>query len=688
MAIVLLAISSSLNFLLGSYSLFKNYGKYLNLVFFFFAASIAGWIFSIFVILKFSQSLFWGKMPFIFAVYSLSFLLLFILGLGKQILIKRWVAILVLVVPTALSLLILFDHVIESVRVEGDFIMNTFGPMYLLYTFSTTILALLCFGFLVYQFRTNYGIERLQIKYVALGIFLFILPAILTNLILPTFLGIWEFNTTGPFFSFFMILSMTYAIMRYHLMDIWVVVRLGTIYAALFTIISFFFSFASSALANYAVGSWKYILPALVITFGFIPLKNGIEHVTDNIFFRKKFRYENLIHKFNESVHALGLNLHELLQNFNLLITNDLKASTAAIFLTIPKGNFISRQVVADRLVDIELAPDNPIISYLHNNCQNILDQEILKLYNDGVSADVIYELDRLNFALVLPIVSKSQLIGIYGIGPKKSQDPYGSEELELLRFLASESAHVIDNARYFEDLKKIDAAKSKFISVTSHELRTPLTSILWNLEFLMSRKIKNKSVNEMLGYAYYSASFINDHLDDMLTALDFEEKKDAIFLKKERFQFSDLVKESIDLLKSDAEKKKIVFDVVFPAKLQPIYADRAKIRKTFIALLRNSVYYSALGGHVSVKCKPKELNGQSFMECIVSDRGMGITEEEKSSIFSKFYRSEAARLASPNGLGISLFIAKHFIEAHGGELWFASDGRDKGTEFIFKIPV
>lgn len=689
--LLILFITFIANFAIGLFVYFKNPKRIINQIFSVFAIGVAGWNFTIFALLAFPADIWVSRLAFSFGGIMTAGFLSFAITFPEREKLSKIISY--LLVPLMLILFIVplaGDLFVKTVSV-GAAITGTFGPLYPIYMPFLPLFILLSIIVFIYKYLKVTGVYKLQLKYVFLGGSAFLILMIATNLILPFFFNVFDYNIYGPAFTIFMITATAYTIVRYHLMDIWVVVRLGTIYAVLFSVVTFVYTFATSTLGNYVEGRMGIILPTLLLTFGFMPLKNLIETATDRIFFRKQFRYENLIRKFNELIHSFSFDLNQLLQSFNALITGDLKASHAAILLTIPKGTFIPGQLISSSSsssIRVEVSPDNPIINFFHQNPREILDREVLRVRPEMAPNEVISELDRLNFSLILPIISKDQLIGIYGIGPKKSQDAYGSEEVELFRFLAREGAHVIDNARYFEDLKKIDAAKSKFISVTSHELRTPLTSILWNLEFLLSRKIKNKIVNEMLGYVYYSASFINDHLDDMLTTLDIEEHKDNIFLKKERFQFAEALQEAMDAVKPDAEKKRINFDIALSTSQSEVEADRGKVKKILLALLRNAALYSPLGGKVYIQGEVKGVNGQSFYECSVRDEGMGITEEEKPSIFAKFYRSDAARLASPNGFGISLFIAKNFVEAHGGEMWFSSLGRDRGVTFYFKIPL
>jgi two-component system sensor histidine kinase VicK len=70
-----------------------------------------------------------------------------------------------------------------------------------------------------------------------------------------------------------------------------------------------------------------------------------------------------------------------------------------------------------------------------------------------------------------------------------------------------------------------------------------------------------------------------------------------------------------------------------------------------------------------------------------LSDDGIGMSRESGKNLAKKFFRSQEAVSMSPNGFGLSLFIAKKIIEAHGGELWF-EHGKTRGAVFFFSLPL
>ncbi|KKQ91609.1 MAG: Two-component sensor kinase [Microgenomates group bacterium GW2011_GWC1_39_7b] len=70
-----------------------------------------------------------------------------------------------------------------------------------------------------------------------------------------------------------------------------------------------------------------------------------------------------------------------------------------------------------------------------------------------------------------------------------------------------------------------------------------------------------------------------------------------------------------------------------------------------------------------------------------VKDEGIGIPNDEKSHIFTRFYRASNAKTAHPDGSGLGLYIVKSIVESSGGKIWFESEV-DKGTTFFFSLPL
>jgi hypothetical protein len=337
------------------------------------------------------------------------------------------------------------------------------GPLYLV----LLICLIAYFGIGLYRLAKGYrnattSNEKAQIFYVFVGTISFVIIGITTNVVLPGFFNVAQLSVFGPSLAMLIFASLTaYAILVHHLLDVWVVVRLGTIFTILFAAISFIYVGIIGLLGNYVGGIPSLVLASFLITFTFEPLKKFIEAKTDKIFFRKHYRLEEVINEATATVHRLELNLNKISLSFNRLIERYFKSESAAVAILTPGGSFLVKASFDDVERQFELAVDNPILEFMSANTEFILNKgEIESQISSGdleLNVDkiellpaVYQELSSLDFQLAIPIEVSEKLIGIYFIGEKKSKDAYTAQDLKLLDHLTSEAGGLINNARLY----------------------------------------------------------------------------------------------------------------------------------------------------------------------------------------------------------------------------------------------
>jgi signal transduction histidine kinase len=135
-------------------------------------------------------------------------------------------------------------------------------------------------------------------------------------------------------------------------------------------------------------------------------------------------------------------------------------------------------------------------------------------------------------------------------------------------------------------------------------------------------------------------------------------------------------------------------------SELPEVQVDRARLEQVFISLVSNAVKFTPDGGEISISGRLiTASSGEGEVEVLVSDKGIGIDRDQTALIFEKFYRPESPLLHSTDdvrfkgaGPGLGLAIAKGIVEAHGGDIWVESPGRDEkslpGSTFHVRLPV
>ncbi len=241
----------------------------------------------------------------------------------------------------------------------------------------------------------------------------------------------------------------------------------------------------------------------------------------------------------------------------------------------------------------------------------------------------------------------------------------------------------IIHNLTREENLRK---TQSDFIAIAAHQLRTPLSGLNWILEVLSQEETGplNKDQKELLEKAKEAINEGIDTVEDLLNTVQIEEGKFG-------FQFSlNNLEEIIEttLIKFEPLAKKNNIKLIFyrlKPPLNPIVIDPLRIKLVLEILIDNAVKYNNLNGEVRVKLEL--LKDKPFVMVSIEDTGMGISDEEKDKIFSKFFRSQRAVKKETMGSGLGLYLTKNIIERHGGQIWFKSE-ENRGTTFYFTLPL
>jgi len=151
--------------------------------------------------------------------------------------------------------------------------------------------------------------------------------------------------------------------------------------------------------------------------------------------------------------------------------------------------------------------------------------------------------------------------------------------------------------------------------------------------------------------------------------------------LKKENFSLNQLAIETVEDILYTNTKHQINLYHDFQAY---VFADKDRIGQVMINFLTNAIKYSPDNNKIDVSIHKTASGHVAF---IVKDYGIGIDKEEQEKIFERFYRAKGKEEQTYPGFGIGLFIAKEFVEKHGGKVWVESE-KGKGSVFTFTLPI
>jgi PAS domain S-box-containing protein len=232
------------------------------------------------------------------------------------------------------------------------------------------------------------------------------------------------------------------------------------------------------------------------------------------------------------------------------------------------------------------------------------------------------------------------------------------------------------------ESEKRLVMLKEKFISGVSDELRTPLIKLMGYLSTLHNRKENDSDLqNELLSRASRDANRILDMVNELADFSKLESEHLSLNCDK-----ADLVKLVLEVVQSYQEQANVRRISLSAAPMCPSLladVDPVRMRRVLNKLVENAIKFSDVDGKVYVTVKP--MNGDVIINVI--DEGRGISLEESSIIFEKYYQVDHTFNKDNHGMGVGLYIAKQIIEAHAGTLTVNSQ-LGAGSTFTITIPV
>jgi len=199
----------------------------------------------------------------------------------------------------------------------------------------------------------------------------------------------------------------------------------------------------------------------------------------------------------------------------------------------------------------------------------------------------------------------------------------------------------------------------------------------------LLREKGLKEEVKEDLNRVLNNVHRLEDYINRLLDVMKIDAKKVELVKREENIH--DIISNCISDLEFQIGQKNLTINLDISEDLN-LKVDRFRISQVFLNLLSNAIKFTPKDGKVNISSIE---DGESFVFSI-KDNGKGLTPEEKQKLFGKFVTIEQGidgYSTLDKGSGLGLYIAKGFIEAHGGKIWAESKGRDLGTEFSFVLP-
>ncbi|HSE60741.1 MAG TPA: ATP-binding protein [Candidatus Saccharimonadales bacterium] len=650
-----------------------------------------------------ARSLFWTRLTFFSVTIAIISFSLFVDAFTSKILshgwrkIFFWVSSIIILSITWIDAFVpntTFEHGLESATVVT-------GPLYLLFVlYVVATLGMAITRLIRSRLRTR-GLEREKVTFIIAAVVVLVVIASITNLILPLITGNNPLSRVGTYSTLLFTGIIAYAIIRHRLFSIRAVVARGLVYLLTLGSLTLIFAtvvfFVADSINMFLGEESKviYIIIAVLAALVFQPLKSFFNRLTERIFFVDLYDSKEILRDFSDIIahHTLP---EDLLKLSSTALKNVLHASFVVSYVWRDgKPEFVAGAGKHGHI-------DTSLFDKLPKGTVIVAD-EVSPKSNDSHALNVLQDYDG---AVAVKLATSGERVGEMILGYKLNGGAYSNQDITLLATLANELAVAVQNALRFEEiarfneklkqevneatsqlrdsnrkLKKLDEAKDEFISMASHQLRTPLTSIKGYISMVLDGDAGklNPSQAKLLGEAFTSSQRMVFLIADFLNVSRIQTGR--FVLETHPTNLATIITDEIEQLTTTAARRNIKVTYTPPADFPVLDLDENKIRQVIMNFIDNAIYYSRPSGQVKVSL----YNFGNVIRFEVADNGIGVPDDERHKLFTKFFRAENARRVRPDGTGIGLFMAKKVITAHGGTILFESK-EGKGSTFGFSL--
>jgi signal transduction histidine kinase len=257
----------------------------------------------------------------------------------------------------------------------------------------------------------------------------------------------------------------------------------------------------------------------------------------------------------------------------------------------------------------------------------------------------------------------------------------HAGRSLSVTAVMLGNADGVVWTVRDVTERARLERAKSEFVATASHELRSPLTSIKGFVE-LLERSPENMSERqrEFLEIILRSTDRLVELVNDLLDVARIE--ADSVDINLRPIDVGEAVREVVELMGPRIAAKRQHLGTYIAPTLPLAVADPGRVRQIVANLLTNAHLYTDEGGRIHVGVEPD----RAWIQITVEDSGVGMSEEETSRIFERFYRIRDGGRTSP-GSGLGLSIVKSLVDLHHGLIEVNSEP-GRGARFCVSLPA
>ncbi len=566
----------------------------------------------------------------------------------------------------------------------------------------------------IYYRQTLLPIERNKIKYFFLSVFTGFIGGI-TNFFPIIGWNVYPFgNILIPVYC----IINTYAIFRFRLLDITLVITRTGIFIGVYSLvlgIPFALAFGWQEKLISLFGKSWWIIPlvcsTVLATVGpFIYLY--IQKKAEDQLLREQKRYQMTLRQASLGMSQIK-DLQKLLNLIAHIVTRSVHVEYTSVYLwdSLKKEYFLQASRSKKKsTVNGKIDANSYLIFHLKDSRDPLVYEEVkqkVQDYDDKGLQQLEVQMQELDAAVIIPSFAENKLLALIVLGKKLSGKLYSEDDLAVFSILANQAALAIENAQFYEDVKKtqeqlFQAEKMATIGTMADGLSHQINNRLHALGFIASDvldtiKVKSAVVTTpemggLISEIEHSLKRIQENVKQggeiVQGLLKYSRKGDSGFTAVD---FDQLLTSSIEMAQFKIKVDQVAFVRDYEKDIPKIHGNFVQLQEVFFNLIDNA--YDAImqrktekneagfKGVIRVSVKEKD----NSLEINVLDNGMGVKSEDNNKLFTPFFTT---KLSSKKGTGLGLYVIQKIIEDnHKGKVKLTSEYMT-GTLMTVTLPV
>ena len=597
------------------------------------------------------------------------------------------------------------------------------GPAYHVFSSVGGVAAVYCIVTLFMGIKRAEGNrERNRIQYLFIGFGLSGFLILLNALPISGF----DVYPMGNF-NFVPAIILAFAVLKYDLLDVGMLVRQGSTYFFLTGILTFVYAmtiYLSNMLFIGYASTHPVIISfssAILVVVLFNPARIRVQALVDRVFFRGKYDYQETLRQMSGAM-ASFLRVEEIVDFMLVSIPSALKTDGMYVAIYDQTSGLLelysARHGRSGNRRKTSMEGSQPIASLFEGYRKALGRSAVGRIDVPAGQDDKISDLfDITGAAILIPMISQERLTGIMALGEKRSGELFVHEDIELLETIGSQGAIAIENAWNYERIEEMNikleekvkkrtqdlaaaleekdrtqqqlirseslASIGQLVAGTAHELNNPLASSSSLIQICAEtigqwEGVRQTDREELLEDLRFSIKELDRAANIVKSLLGLSRQTQTYV---EQVNVNTLVNDALRILRNRYKNSEIAIEKDLGEDLPEIEGNFANLGQVAINIINNAIQAQQDGkGAITLVTRYEKETDIVRIEC--RDTGMGMSPEEARDAFKPFFTTKGPG----EGTGLGLYIAHEIVQKHGGNIAIESE-KGRGTTVSVEIP-